>query len=147
MKKTACLIITLVLFALTLVSCAEQGNAYEMLTEFITVYGAEGVIYSPDITEGHKGYVSEGLMEKAFVFSGRFPDNYAVFLNSHTDKPSECGIFISDNAETLASVEETCLERVRLLGGGFVKRRGNTVYYSTMQDSERAERIFNEIIR
>jgi len=44
MKKTACLIIVILLFAFALVSCREQGNAYEMLTEFITVYDAEGVI-------------------------------------------------------------------------------------------------------
>ena len=148
MKKIICFLLALLL-SLSLISCEAEGDAYSMLSEFIAAYGAEGVIYSPSIPEGKDGYVSDGLIERAFVFSGRFPESYAIFLNSHTSGQYECGIFVCSDAEELRCAEECALERVRLLGGkkGFVKRRGRVVYYSTMADRERAERIFDEIIR
>lgn len=151
MRKIVFLIITLSLLLSVLTSCTQQRDAYGMLNEFITAYGAEGVIYSPCISEGEVGYVQDGLEEKIFVFSGRFPENYAIFLNSRTDKPSECGIFVCEDAAMLAMMEEACLERIKLLGQGgdhtFVKRRGDVVYYSVMQDKERAEALLREIIR
>ncbi|MBQ8302144.1 MAG: hypothetical protein IJX97_01170 [Clostridia bacterium] len=148
MKKIICFLLALLLTA-SLNSCGEPRDPYSMLSEFVSQYGASGVIYSPSIPEGKDGYVSDGLIERAFVFSGRFPESYAIFLNSHTSGQYECGIFVCSDAEELRCAEECAFERVRLLGGvnGFVKRRGRVVYYSTMADRERAERIFDEIIR
>ena len=144
--KNIFLICIISMLFLSMFSCQEEQTAYEIISEFTRAYGATGIIYSPHIAEGQPGYVGDGLIERAYHFSGRFPDDYAILLNSHTTEPSECGAFICQDADTLASAEEFCLERVRLLGGGFVKRRGRVVYYSTMQDAERAERLFKEII-
>lgn len=147
------LISLLIVFALVfgLYSCKGERDAHRLLKEFITVYGAEGVIYSPNIAEGESGYIEKGFLEKIYVFSGNFPDNYALFLNTHPISPAECGVFVTDNADEIAMVEEMCLERIRLLSGGgehaFVKISGDTVFYSTMQDRERAEKIWREIIR
>lgn len=151
MRKTIAFILFIAFSFLALYSCERERDAYNMLNEFVTTYGAEGVIYSPKVPEGDDGFIREGLVEKIYVFSGRFPDNYAIFLNSRPDFSSECGLFVCSDAEMLGMVEEMCLERVRLLCQGddraFVKRSGSAVFYSTMQDRERAEKIFSEIIR
>ncbi len=134
-----------------LASCSPERDAYAMLCEFISAYGAEGVIYSPHIPEGQDGYVYEGLMSKIYLFSGEFPENYAVFLGGRTDYSSECGIFICRDADMLSMVEEMCLERIRLVlsgsDNGFVKKSRNLCFYSAMSDKACAEKIFKEIIR
>lgn len=150
MRKIAILILFAFVFS-SLLSCRAEPDAYAMLNSFVRTYGAEGIIYSPEIAEGNAGYVYEGLMEKIYRFSGDFPTNYAVFLNNRVDHPSECGLFVCSDAEMLDMVEEMCLERIRLLSLGedhaFVKRSRNICFYSTMQDRDRAERIFSQIIR
>ena len=143
------LIISLCLSLLS--SCRAEPSAYDMLSEFIAVYGAEGVIYSPEIPEGQSGYVPDGMMKRIYVFSGEFPKNYAVYLNARPTEFSECGLFVCEDADTLSRMEESCLERVNLLSmgdsRGFVSVSGNRVFYSTMQDRECAEKIWREIIR
>ena len=151
MKRITAFILFISVLSLLLCSCHRERNARQMLNEFIHTYGAEGVIYSPDIPEGSDGYIYDGLINKIYIFHGSVPNNYAIFLNSRADLASECAIFICTDAEMTDRVEEMCLERVRLLVSGddraFVKRSGSIVFYSTMPDRERAEKIFNEIIR
>lgn len=151
MKRLLSLLFVFILVCSSICSCQRQADAYGLISEFVTVYGAEGIIYSPAVPEGEDGYIPDGLVEKIYVFSGRFPENFAIFLNSHPLAPAECGVFVCDGADSLAMTEEMCLERIRLLSGGedhaFVKLNGMTVFYSTMHDRERAERIWREIIR
>ena len=151
MKRIIVLILCISALCFNLVSCREGRNARRMLEDFVAAYGADGIIYSPEVGEGNDGYVYDGLMERIYVFSGSFPTNYAVFLNSRPDFYAECAIFVCSDAAMLNTVEEMCLERVRLLSGGanhaFVRRSGNICFYSTMPDRERAEKIFSEIIR
>lgn len=150
MRKLIASILLVIMF-LSLCSCNSERGAYSMLCEFVSGYGAEGVIYSPHIPEGEDGYIRDGFMEKIYLFSGKLPVNYAIFLNSRPDFSSECGLFICSDAEMTLMVEEMCIERVRLLcqgdDRGFVKRSRNAVFYSTMKDRARAEKVFSEIIR
>lgn len=151
MKKVIALIVFISVLSLLLFSCGREHDAHRMLSEFVRAYGADGIIYSPQIPEGSDGYIFDGLINKIYIFHGIFPDNYAVFLNSRADVASECAVFVCTDADMTDMVEEMSLERVRLLASGdsraFVKRSGNIVFYSTMPDRDRAEKIFNEIIR
>lgn len=151
MKKIISLLLCIITFSISLCSCEDNRDACEMLTEFINTYGAEGTIYSPSIMEGEDGYIYDGMMERIYLFSGEFPENYAVFLNGRSDFASECAIFICPDADMLQKVEEMSLERIRLIASGkdhaFVKRSGSVCFYSTMKDRARAEKIFSEIIR
>ena len=144
-------ILLLICMLLSLSSCKRNYDAHELLSEFVSTYGIEGVIYSPSVPEGEDGYVREGFTERIYIFSGDFPENYAIFFNSHTDFYSECAIFISDDANVLDMAEEMSLERIRLVASGadyaFVKRSSNICFYSTLRQRERAEKIFSEIIR
>jgi hypothetical protein len=151
MKKTIALILFIVILSFSLCSCERQQDAHKMLNEFIFTYGAEGIIYSPKISEGYDGYIHDGLIKKIYRFYGVFPENYAIFLNAHPDFSVECGLFICTDADMVDRVEEMCFERIKLLAMGddraFVKQSGRVVFYSTMPDRDRAEKIFNEIIR
>ena len=66
MKKTVSLIIIFTLLFLT--SCERKQDAYEILNEFVSLYGAEGIIYSPSLSEGQSGYIREGVVERIFLF-------------------------------------------------------------------------------
>jgi hypothetical protein len=148
MRKIICLCLIFTV-CLSLVGCREEQNAYDILSEFASTYGAEGVIYSPSVSEGSPGYISDRLVERVFLFTEGLGDNFALLLNSHIDLPSECGVFVCSDDEEVRLAEEICLERVRLLSGngGFVKKRGRVVYYYVLSDPGRAERIFREIIK
>ena len=151
MKKIILLLILFVSLTLSLFSCEKEISAYNALSEFVTAYGAEGVVYSPEIPEGGEGYIPDGLIERIYIYSGKFPENYAIFLNSRTEGFFECGVFVCDDANSLLSLEEACLERIRLLsvsgGQGFIKINGMTVFYAVLEDRDRAEKIWCEIIR
>lgn len=149
MKKIALILIPPVL-CFALCACQGEVSAEGLLSEFISAYGAEGIIYSSECVEGEDGYLTEETLSKIYLYSGRFPENWAIFLNSRAGYGSECGAFVCDSADMRLLVEEMCLERVRLLAGGensFVARSGNIVFYSTMQDGARAEQLFKKIIK
>lgn len=139
-------LILIVLLPLT--SCSKDYDAYELMDEFVSLYGAEGVVYSPSVEEGSDGYITPGLVERIFLFPDGLGDNFAILLNAHIDRPSECGVFVCSDGEEAFLAEEVCLERLRILDveGGFVKRRGRVVYYVALSDPDRAERIFKQII-
>lgn len=150
MKKITTFIL-LIAMILSLFSCTRERDAKQIIENFVNSYGAEGIIYSSQAIEGEIGYISDKFIEKIYRFSGEFPENYAIFLNNRTDFSSECAAFVCRDAEMIDMVQEMCLERIRLISGGekhgFVKRSQNLVFYSTMKDRERAEKIFSEIIR
>lgn len=152
MRKVLAFTVFLALAALTaLASCAKAPDPEKMLSEFIGLYSASGVIYSSECSEGENGYIDEELFRKIYIFEGELPRDYAIFLNSHTDYGAECGVFVCDGAEERDRVLDMCSERVRLLGRGneavFISRSGNVVFYSTMPDRARAEEIWYKIIR
>lgn len=151
MKRIFAFLIAVLLFLTSLTACKKREiDTDAMLREFISSYGAEGVIYSSACLEGEDGYLSSETLNKIYVIDGRFPENYAIFLNSHTDYGSECGAFVCDDTEMRLAVEEMCLERIRLLCGkdnSFVARSDNIVFYSTMQDRAKAEQLFKKIIK
>ena len=150
MKKLISLLLVLV-FISSLSSCEEQKNAYSLLSEFVIAYGAEGIIYSPQIPEGQDGYITEELVKRIYIFSGKFPDEFAILLNSHPDFGAECAVFICSDEQESSLIMEACTERIRLLGRGsdvaFIKRQGMVIFYSTMTDKKRAEELWREIIK
>lgn len=151
MRKALAFFTLIIICISHLSSCKEEIDPKSALDEFISAYGAEGIIYSPEIPEGDSGHIPDGLIEKIYVFSGDFPEKYAIFLNSRPEYGYECGVFICEDADCLEMMEESCLERARLLDGGgkrsLVIRSGSVVFYSTMKDKDRAEKIWREIIR
>lgn len=137
--------------AMTLTSCRGERVAHELLSDFVSAYGAEGIIYTPTAKEGEDGHVTSELLDKIFVYEGEFPENFALFLNSHVDYASECGVFVCESVEERSRVEEMCAERIRLIARGsdksFISRSGLTVFYSTMTDRVAAEKIWGQILK
>ena len=148
MRRFFCfLLIASMIFSL--VSCGESRSASELLSEFVMAYGAEGVIYRSDAEKWDDGYIECDLLKKIYLFYRDFPEEFAIFLNSHADYGSECGVFVCTDSGEASGVEEMCFERIKLLGrggeGSFVVRDGRMVFYSTMSDGERARRIWDAI--
>lgn len=142
--------VVLILVILSLFSCERNEDPYNLLSEFLGIYDAKGIVYSPTISEGDEGYIPEGFVEKLYVFYGKFPENFALFLNSHPSYSYECGVFDCQSSDEVRKVEEACLERIRLLSASdrsFIIIKDNIVFYSTLKDRERAEKIWREIIR
>ena len=150
MKKTIILFLVLTMLS-SLAACGRTPSAKALLSDFLSVYSVEGVIYSPDKSIGEDGYVYDGLMERIYVYEGDFPRDYAILLNSRLSDFSECGVFVCESDNEREAVEEMCAERIRLLlggrEGGLLMRSGRIVFYSTLEDSERCESVFRKIIR
>lgn len=148
MRRFFCIMIIISL-ALSFVSCGKRRSASDILSEFVSVYGAEGIIYRSDAEEWDEGYAEYDLLKKIYLFYQDFPEKFAIFLNSHADYGSECGVFICRDAAECESVSEMCLERIRLLDRqgerSFVLREGKLVFYSTLSDADRARRIWNTL--
>ena len=151
MRRTIFVLLIISLCVGSICSCEREVDPRQMLSDFISAYGAEGVIYSPDANEGEDGYIPKELAERIYIHSGELPDDFAIFLNSRPDYGYECAVFLCEDAESLLMMEEACIERTRLLDGGGERRliivSGKTIFYSTMKDKERAEKIWREIIR
>lgn len=151
MRRIFAFLILIAISLGTFTSCRKEVNPRESLEKFISAYGAEGVIYSPEIPEGNLGFIPDGLIEKIYLFSGRFPESFAIFLNSRPEYGYECGVFLCDDADSLEMMEEVCIERTGLLDGGgersLIIRSGNLIFYSTMKDRDRAEKLWREIIK
>ena len=148
--KRLCATLLFLTLAASLTSCGSHESAYTMLSEFITLYSAEGVIYSPECPEGTEGYIDTTTVSRIFILHGVMPENYAIFLNSHVDYGAECGVFVCRDAAERDEVIEMCEERMRLLSGGdnsLLLRSGNVVFYSTLRQRERAETLWSKIIR
>ena len=147
MKKLISVII-LICVLCSLVSCSDNRTADELMASFLNSYGASGVVYSPGREEWEYGYINDELFHKIYSPDAKIPSDFAIFLSSHTDSDSECAVFICRDGAERMSVEQMCYERISLLAtkNGFVARAGNTVFYSTMSDRARAERIWRDII-
>lgn len=138
----------LLLFSLS--GCGKEPSAEEILKEFVTAYGAEGTIYSPSRERQEAGYIPDGMMEKVYIFSGSFPENYALFLNDHSHKGSECGVFVCSDAEERERVTEMCIERASLVADSkesvIIIKSGRVIAYSTFEDQKRAKELLGKII-
>lgn len=148
MKRFLCMLISII-FTFQLTACSQNPEADKIMNDFLSAYGADGIVYSPKIAEGNDGYISDGLLNKIYIFDFIFPEDFAIFLNAHTDHASECAVFVCTDANMRSLVEQMCLERVRLVSGsdprGFVSVSGLVVFYSTMSDGARAKEIWRMV--
>ena len=140
----------LLLVAFNLVSCGEEIEADEIMTEFMKAYSLDGVPYSSGVGPSDDGYIDEKLFRSIYRFEGKLPPDFSIFLGAHIDYPSECGVFGAEGAELREELVEMCLERIRTVAGnsdkGVVLRCDSFIFYAILPDLERAERLFRRII-
>ena len=148
MKKIIAFFIT-VAISIGMTSCSQARSAREMLDELMELYPATGAVYYSDACETEEGYISEELFSRIYVYHGELPSEFAIYLNTHTDYGSECGVFVCEDEDERARVTDMCRERIDLVGRGgdhaFIARSGSVVFYSTLSDRERAEKIWNAV--
>lgn len=150
MKKSYLPLIFIISISMLLSSCKRDRDAYLIMEEFLLAYGAEGTVYSSRVSEGDEGFVADDFISGVYGFVGESPENYAIFFNAHPVNRYECGVFVCYGADEIMLVEEMCLGRIRLLSAtdrGFVGVKNGVVFYSTMKETERARKIWNNIIK
>ena len=138
--KRISILLFLCIFVFT--SCSESRDPTDGVTEFVSAYGARGIVYSTSCAEGEEGYITEDI-EKAFFGNNEPPENYAIFLNTHLDYASECGAFLVEGDRN--DVISICQRRVKLLdpegSRSFIVVYKDTVFYSTMSDKDKAKKL------
>ena len=141
-------ILLAILVFITLISlsaCGERPDPERILSDIVSSCRAEGIIYSPTRAEGGDGYIDVELFSRIYITSGRMPESFAVFLNSHADYGAECGIFLASDVAEMQRICEMCTERLRLIDRGdrgLLLVCGDLVLYSTMSDTERVRELF-----
>lgn len=130
-------------------SCHHAPDITEALEEFVASYGASGTVYSTKCKEGEEGYIDDYLAER--LFGSEVEDiEYAIFLNTHLDYASECGAFLVPESRK-NDIIELCQRRISLLDRqgkrSFIRIYGNIIFYSTMQDRDRAEHFADLIFK
>ena len=148
MKKILCIMIILTTL-FSVISCSDERSAEELLRAFADAYGVDGVIYSPDVSEGEDGYIDRDLFCRIYAFADELPEDFAILLNLHTDAPLECAVFVCRDAQELSEVREMCEERLRILAvpeSSFTVRSDVILFYSTLPDEKRAREIWYRVI-
>lgn len=151
MKKISALFIFLSLI-LAVFSCGkEPPSAERLLSDFISSYGAFGVSYSEGVAEGEAGYIDGSFFSTLYGKEADFESDYAVFLSSSVSEVYEAAVFVTSDESSRLYIEELVSERLFLLAKmGFGESslflvRGGVIFYSTLPDPERAERIWLDI--
>ena len=74
-----------------------------------------------------------------------------MLLSTSVDRVFEVGVFVTADGTSRLCAEELCRERIRLISkmgygeNSLLLRRGDVIFYSTLPDTERAERIWLDI--
>lgn len=143
---------TFISLILSLFSCGkEPPSAERLLSDFISSYGAFGVIYSKEVPEGERGYIDGSFFSTLYGDEADFESDYAVFLSSSIDEISEVGVFAVRDESSRIYAEQLCRKRLTLLtkmgygDSSVLLVRGQVIFYSTLPDPERAERIWLDI--
>ena len=147
MKKLFALII-LCAVALTFSSCGAKGRtAEELLSEFVSSYGAGGVIYSSE-AGGEWEYADGEFFAALYGATADFESGFAVLLSSSLDCVYEAGVFVTHDTTSRLYAEELCRKRLDLLikmGASdtpLLIKRKNVIFYGCLPDAERAERLW-----
>ena len=138
-------------------SCSSTPSAREAMADFVSVFGDDGVIYSPEIREGERGYIDGDFLGLMFGESCEISGDFAVWLSSSLSSVCEAGIFCCDTSYAARLAERTARERIALIEGiaassqlavaeSVILRIGSTVVYYVGSDPELATRAWKSIL-
>ena len=148
----------LIALTISLLSCAKERSALELMEQFAAMYGTEATVYSKEVSEGSAGYVGEDFYKTLFGLEEEQVRDYAVVFFSDTFTLSECALILCKSEYGAGKVALACTERLELLSrtaalsgirfpeGAFVKRYGEAVVMCALADGKLAERIFDKLL-
>lgn len=159
MRKVYLRIFSVILCSLSVfVSCAKTDSAKVLAEEFSYRYGFDTALLFSTGDEVERALDEEMLLSLyGDKRASEFIRDGAVLLGTDIDEVSEAGFFICYNSSDAMYVSELCLSRVSYLksyGVGTdtsnckdakVIREGRVVFYSVLDDNERAEKIFKDM--
>ena len=143
--------LVLILLIFTLSGCGKLYAPEELLREFISAYGVGGELFCSSAKEGEQGYIDPELYKKLYENTPDPESDFAVLLSSGLDTVFEVGIFVNYDDSSALRAYETLLRRIDFLrdmgysDSPLLLRRGRVVFYSTLPDSEKCERIFKRL--
>lgn len=151
MVKRIIFLAALAVVLLSFSACGRDISALDFMTDFAASYPLEGEFYFSEANEEDSGYISKELFQKIYLTHGEIPEEFAIYLNSRPERGAECGIFKVREGGDTELIAEFCLERIRIISDrdteGIVLRSGRYVFYSTLEDSERAKELFYRLIK
>ena len=157
--RAVSLVVTAVLLLFILASCDEGRSALSIMSEFCEAYSVGGVVYSPHIREGERGYSDEDFFIELYGEGSDSVSDYSVLLLSGLSDVGECAVFICYSDYDATLVSDMCYRRIELLKSlsgavdtsfaddAFVLRRGKTVVMCALADNERGKRIWKKVIQ
>ena len=149
MKKTAVLL--LISFALLLTSCSENVCASDVIDEFCREYPIDSLIYSSLSCSGEAGYIDGEMLRALYDIDEHPVREYALVLYGKVDTVREVGVFITENGEDEIILVDLLSKRLAFLGSfadgeGFIRRYRGVIVYGFVDNSDRAQEVFDGII-
>ena len=141
-----------VLSILLLTSCTERYCARDIANEFLLEYPLDAKVYFSDADEETDGYIDEETLTLIFDCNELPNIEYALILYGKVSTVREIGVFIIENGDDMMDISRVISDRIELLsslceGEGFVRKYKTVLVYGFVDDRERAERLFDKIIK
>lgn len=157
--KKALICILLFAYMLSFTSCGtnSEKTAEELMREFSEAYGGAGVIYSPSVPEGERGYCGGDFFYSLYEREEDGIADYAVLLLSHLDGAGECAVFLCRTANDALLAAGMCEDRRALLRSSygidttfadesFLLRKGRVTVFCALSDNEKAKKIWKKLL-
>ena len=143
--------LTLLFAMLFITSCSADADAETILSAFCREYPISAQMLSSLADEGEDGYVTDEVRDVIFYGYTDLPREYALVLYGRVDTVLEVGVFLTDSADERMALYELLKNRIDLLsslveGEGFMKNYNGIFVYAFVDDTERAEKLFDSII-
>ena len=150
MKKAIAFI--LVISLLLMPSCRSKADACEVIRAFCEAYQLDAGVYSSLATEAEEEYISSEMIYKLYGTEKLPSREFAVALYGKVDTVREVGVFVTSSGDERLELTELIKNRLDFLssfadGDGFVKNYHGTLVYAFVEDSVRAERVFDSILK
>ena len=150
MKKNAVFLI--LILSLILTSCSRNRvSACGVIDDFCREYPISSQVYSSLSDDGDAGYIDSEMLGALYGIEEHPVREYALVLYGKVDTVREIGVFIVENGEDEIVLSELLSSRVKFLssfvdGEGFIRRYRGVVVYGFVDDSKRAEKIFDSLL-
>lgn len=149
--KKALAAVLIILIALSLVSCSYDKSAEAVLHDFCREYPIDSRIYSSLADTWEAGYIDSEMLYALYGMDEHPVREYAVVMYGKVDTVREIGVFIIENGQDKILLTELISGRIGFLssfaeGEGFVKSYKGVMVYGFVENSARAQELFDRII-
>ena len=141
----------LLLSTLLLTACTQVRRSDEVLSAFCREYPIDRQIYSSLASEREEGYIDAEMLRALYGISEYPVRDFSLVFYGKVDTVREIGAFIIENGQDEILLTELISRRIGFLssfaeGEGFVKKYRGVIVYGFVENSARAQELFDRII-